>query len=636
MMQRKTANRFAKFVFPALAVACLVTSAGCISGSSRYSFAFSPDGKKVAYSSPGASQLLLYDFDTSQYKILPGPEEEYYGAVFWPEEKGELVLITANYISICEKAKTFLLKVIRINPDSGETRTVFQKQLSCELEEWSNLPGLFPNFDDKAAVLIINENIFSLNEKPTPTAKALTKLVKRFLVLKKRRDRDYVEVPYAFNFSPDRRFLYFMMYKYDASTNDGDNELFIFGLGDGKVWKIPRKFNSYNDLSGEQEPTDLAKWDPAGEAIYYPGVIRGREGLIRYNMSTSGETLVFNQSDIFAFDPFPSGDRILVIYNRNESKFVSIIKADGTILKTFPFWEEENTSCSMSDNAIKVSNDGLYAVYPYCGALVLFDLANQRDEIFAYSEDDHAWAGVIYSRANRYEKAIPHFEKAGEAGLPGLYLTYYIMRRNDEANAIYEKMMNTYAQGNKDPHYILVDKLEKSFSSMEFSSDLRREEFLKVTGPEQGMAFFHIGSSEMMNNGDENIQLLEKAISIFREQGCYEEPPSHQCVSDMEMVDNAPFKLGWLYQRDKRQPEYFLNEKKDYPRTYKKHFEEIHSYLLAFFTRSDMCKEALVQTNILLDYYRGQPRTWQIENAEKIQKTRRDATKLKKKCSKKK
>jgi len=634
MIPSKIFSRYSKSVLFVLAAACLVASAGC-SGSSRYSFTFSPEGKKVAYLSQ--SRLLLYDFQTSQYKILLEPEEGFdYGAVFWPVEKDELVIIQAKHNSICEKSKYFPLKVTRINPDTGETRMVFQKQLPCEFEKLTNLPGLYPYFNDEAAVLIINENIFSLSEKPTPAAKALAKLVERVLVKKKKRVGQYVEVPYAFNFSPDKRFVYFMMYKSDE--RDRDNELFIFRLDDGKILKIPRTFNSH-DLNGELEPTDFAKWDTSSEAIYYPGVFRGKESIIRYKISTREETPVFIQRRILAFDPFPSGDRILVLYEENESNFVSIIKTDGAILKTFPFWKEENTSCFMADNAIKVSRDGLYAVYPFCKALVFFDLKNQRDEIFAYSESDHVAAGVVFSRANRFEKAIPHFEKAGEDGLPGLYLIYFIMRRNDEANDVYEKMMNAYARGNKNPHYILGDKIEGFFDTMPFGLDLAKKEFLKVTGPEQGMAFFRLGTSTMMTTVDEEdiqfLQFLKKALFSFRDQGCYEEPPSSQCFSDMEMVDNAPFELGRHYIGDDK-PEYLLNLKKDFPRTYRKHFEEIHSNLLEYFTEKELFKDALVHAKILLDNYIGQPQTWRDENVEIIKEARRTVIHLKKKCSQKK
>lgn len=549
-------------------LACIMTVSfalfflsGCIPPS--HGITFSHDSKRMVYVDHQRDGIVQWNLETGKSELLYKPADKYmlFG-VFWPDGKSHAYIVESNGGDCTgegteKKEPDILLK--RFDTTTRKTELVARARPGCVTTESTSDGGnlsvkitsgfnflsmISTEFDLKTKTVEFGGLVVRKSDKaPSPFA-ALPRSKKEAVLSPAVSPKgDYIAFITMANATDPGQM---------QKTQDADMALRLMRLSDKKVFTILKAPISPKNDKGAVKETLFAplssglKWRPDGKAFYFVSLSSVEKPVLhRCDPATRKITIIFDKP-VIAYDPFPKGNRLLVLHADGDRRMASIIEDDGKVESSFDALTPDSLG-----NSLTVSPDGRYAsAYFSNGGFesferptgdglddvflpVLFDLKTHKESMLVFHPEDNAAAGRLYFVRGRYETALTWFKKAGKTGLAGAYLSLVRLQRDNEEAPAYQAAIERFTAPEVDAHIELA-KIISGYKDL----DLAEMEFQKASDPFHARALYETGHMFKVNNlPSRAIPYFEKAVAAYEAKGCYEDDTS-KC-DDSQTADSA-------------------------------------------------------------------------------------------------
>ncbi|MEW6200963.1 MAG: hypothetical protein AB1546_03245 [bacterium] len=640
-------KKFLHFAYLASIIIALFSLTGCIELTPQHGIAFSPDGKALIVMDRKQDGIIHWDIASGDHKVLHKSAEGFHVlAIFWQKEPNLILFAEENSEACRSDRDTFTLYFKKLDPETQKKEVMMKEKLRCSIrindaddedEIWTPFSI---SYNYHTGTLSIDNMFFQADKPENRTAKFLNDYVKR----KSSKNTEFGN----FVFSPNGKYVAFILL-----TPRKGYQIKIMNLDNKKVEtvysvSIPRTDDDTDDWLVFSF-FDFIKWNPNNSALYFVSY-EGRDAFLYHYDLHSRKTMKIFKEQVAFFEPYPDGDHLFIFFARNESPLVSIIRSDGTVEDTYapplPEWIPRSIKVNPDENYAAVLI-GINVLLP-----ALFNLKEHKDEILVHNEDDLVTAGDIYFIQAHYEHALSYYEKANSLTADiRLFITNYHLNRKNEKDEAHDKILNELAKKTTDPFMVLGLIL---YSQDEH--ELAAAEFMQSTTKYRGISHLILAEIYSSENTDLSISNYEKALTIFKSQGCYGEtlkdcPTMKDVTDELDELDEefdydpnlnesispkrAPLMLAYSYSnKGKLEEAVKLLEsiKTDYQQTEKNHYMEIHLELAELYEKTKQCSKALAQYKEVSAWQLKQPRKWRKENSYQIDNVRTAISRLKNKC----
>ena len=309
----------------------------------------SPDGKYLAYTESGTSDLVLEELSTGKIRRLikmgGGSVEGVYALGSWSDNSR---LFTYLWLT---SGKNIELRVLRI-----DDRKTFSLHFENSLYSWDWAP------DNQSILAILGENPQSLQLKRIAIEDSSAKLIRPF--------PENTPQPDTMEISPDGNFIAF-----DSAVSGitKGSDIYVWNLGNGDV----------NPVITDDSNDELIDWTPDGHSLLFvsdrnglPGILEvgitegkpsGTARLIKTDFSFTFPLCLTNDGALFYAT---SMDKVDVLLARFNPETVQIqgnpfkISRDPVGTSSSPIWSQDGLSlayiCGSLNNANMIAN--LYPV----------------------------------------------------------------------------------------------------------------------------------------------------------------------------------------------------------------------------------------------------------------------------------